>query len=384
MKSIDRRNLHLFYPGTLGAIGAIAVLLVGGWNWEAGIPAILLGAAGIAAGRSIRARQDELSRTLETFVTQQQHFGGVVAPVWAGQIDASMVQMEAAVAELAARFSGIVDKLDQVVRDTGSATESIEDGNDGLVAVFSRSEKELGAVVASLQSAMISKAAILDKVQGLDCFIEELQDMAADVASIAAQANLLALNAAIEAARVGEMGRGFAVVAREFRNLSALSGQTGKRIAEKVGVISAAIVSACQAAQDSVANEGSAMADSESAIGVVLADFRNITDALVHSSSLLRNESIGIKSEVGEALVQLQFQDRVSQIMSHVKNHIERLPNYLEKHRVQFAQSGVLQALDPEAWLAELEVTYAMAEERAVHRGGHAVKDKDSDITFFD
>ena len=388
-KFINRHHLYSFYPGALGFAGAAAVLLTNEWHWMTSLYAVALGAAGITAGKHIKAKQDELTQSLEACLAQHQHFGGMVAPVWATHIEMSMNQMETAISELVARFSGIVDKLDQVAHESRSATESVEDDNDGLVAVFTRSEKELGVVIASLRSAMASKAAMLDKVQGLDRFIEELQGMAADVASIAAQANLLALNAAIEAARVGEMGRGFAVVAKEFRNLSALSGETGKRMAEKVDVISTAIVSACKAAQDSMKNEGQSMSTSESAIDTVLADFRNVTDALVRSSGQLKSESIGIKSEVGEALVQLQFQDRVSQIMHHVKNNIERLPDYLEQNRLQYAESGVLRPLDPEEWLAELEETYVMAEERAIHRGNQEIKgidskETDSAITFFD
>lgn len=404
MKRFEQRQLHSFYPVALGFAGAIAVVLASSWNWSGLLQAIVLGTAGIAASMHIAAAQTELIRSLESYIAHQQQFGGKLAPVWTGHIEASMNQMESAVSDLAERFSGIVDKLDQVVRDAGTATESVEDRGDGLVAVFARSEQELGAVVTSLRSAMTSKAAMLHQVQDLNRFIGELQEMVADVASIAAQANLLALNAAIEAARVGQVGRGFAVVAKEFRSLSTLSGETGKRMAEKVGVISAAIVSTCQAAEDSQHHEDQSMSASESVIGSVLADFRSITDALVHSSNLLKDESIGIKSEIGDALVQLQFQDRVSQIMSHVKHNIERLPVHLEQNCLQFAQSGELQALDPAALLAELEDTYAMTEERAIHalssnptpasgRGGRSeslrdfhsnkVRKQDTEITFF-
>lgn len=383
MKRFDQRHLHLFYPGALGLAGAMAVLLAGGWNWSGMLLALALGGAGIIVSTRLVITQNELIRSLETYIAQQQKFGGKVVPVWTGHIEASMTQMGVAVSQLTERFSGIVDKLDQVARDSGTATGSVEDQSDGLVAVFARSEKELGGVVASLKSAMTSKASMLSKVQGLDQFIDELQGMANDVASIAAQANLLALNAAIEAARVGQLGRGFAVVAKEFRNLSTLSAETGKRITEKVGVISAAIVSTCKAAEDSQQHEHKSLSASESAISAVLKDFRDITDSLVHSSELLKGESIGIKSEVGEALVQLQFQDRVSQIMAHVKTNIERLPGYLEQGRLQFERSGVLQPLDPAELLAELEETYAMAEERAIHGGSKEVKIHETEITFF-
>ena len=50
-------------------------------------------------------------------------------------------------------------------------------------------------------------------------------------------------------------------------------------------------------------------------IGNVLTSFRGVTVALVQSSDLLQQESAGIQAEVAEALVQLQFQDRVGQIL---------------------------------------------------------------------
>ena len=125
------------------------------------------------------------------------------------------------------------------------------------------------------------------------------------------------------------------------------------------------------------------MLAAQATIGTVLSDFRTITDALLRSSTLLKNESIGIKSEIGEALVQLQFQDRVSQMMNHVKDNIEHLPDFLQQHRRQYAQAGALQPLDPLLLLGELKKTYVMADQHVIHGGGKAAQNNDTEITFF-
>jgi methyl-accepting chemotaxis protein len=376
---------HALAPALLGLGGAMSTLALSGWSWGSGLAAALLGIGGVVCGLRSAAAQRQSRQAIESYIAQRQSFGQELAPVWTAHIDSSVKQMEDAISSLAGRFSGIVDKLDQAVLAAGGGG-SVHDSHAELVAVFAASERELGEVVASLKAAMESKAAMLDKIRGLEQFIAELRNMATEVAQIAAQTNLLALNAAIEASRAGEMGRGFAVVAKEVRMLSNLSGETGRRITEKVSLINQAISTTCQAAEESMRHEQNSMSGSETAIDSVLNGFRGVTDALVQSSNLLKEESMGIKSEVGEALVQLQFQDRVSQIMSHVKNNIERLPSFLEQNGRQFEQAGALQPLDAKVLLAELESTYAMAEERAIHtgHGGQKTAQKqDDEITFF-
>ena len=383
MKRLPRPQPELLYPGALGLVAALAVLLAGGWSWIAGGLAIFMVLAGLGVGLPLAARRRTLLDSLEHYLVAQQQFGANIVPVWSGHIESSRAQMDSAVSALSERFSGIVDKLDEAVHTSSLETNAIEDSDQGLVAVFARSEQELGAVITAQKAAMTDMENMLTKVQSLDRFNAELQDMAADVAKIAQQTNLLALNAAIEAARAGDLGRGFAVVAKEFRMLSTQSGNTGRHIAEKVALISAAIVDTCHVVRESVKQEDGSMVRAEAAIGRVLGDFKQITDALLRSSTLLKNESVGIKSEIGDALVQLQFQDRVSQIMNHVKENIEQLPDFLQQHRQQYASSGQLQPLDAEDLLTELKNTYVMADQHVIHTGGKVVQKDDTEITFF-
>ncbi|CAH0225403.1 Methyl-accepting chemotaxis protein McpC [Massilia sp. Bi118] len=373
-----QRPLHAFYPLFVAAAASCAIVPLAGWHWHGWLIAAALLAAGAAA--ALFAPKDSApAASADGYLASRQQFGEQVAGVWTSHIDASRSQMETAVVALVERFSSIVIKLEQALAASGAARQ--HEGGD-LVDVFAASEKELRSLLDMLASAAASKQQMVGKIEGLQQITAQLQEMAADVASIAWQTNLLALNAAIEAARAGEAGRGFAVVANEVRTLSNRSADAGKHIAQQVGQISAAIDATCKAAGESMRAETCAVQASEAKIGGVLSSLRGVTDALVQSSDLLQRESAGIQAEVGDALVQLQFQDRVSQILSHVQQNIARLPSYLDEHARQ--SSEAMQPIDARALLAELESTYAMAEEHSLHRSNpQPAPQQAEEITFF-
>jgi methyl-accepting chemotaxis protein len=362
--------------------GALALLAIGGGSLLAwGLSTALL-VLGIAAGLRLQAGQRVQRLALESNLNDWQHFGNEVAPVWSRHIESSREQMESAVAGLSQCFGGIVDTLDAAAHSARQETDGLNDSSNGLMAVFNRAEQDLGAIVVDQRAAMVGMRHMLVTVQDLDRFTQELQGMAQDVAKIAQQSTLLSLNAAIEAARAGELGRGFSVVATEFRMLANLSGDTGRNIAAKVRIISAAIADATGVVRESVAMRDSRVHESENVIRVVLQDFRRITEGLQHSSNTLRSENSAIQQEIGQALVQLQFQDRVSQIMGHVKDNIEQLPVVLQAHYQQYLQTGVPQPLDPDLLLGALQQTYVMADQHAIHSGETVVL-ADNEIQFF-
>lgn len=377
--------------GRLQATGLAAAAALSAWGASlahspavaAGIGVVLV-AAGVALDRR-RARRERHDRDAAgAFVAGTDQLGQEVLPLWSAHIENSRRQMESAIAALSQRFAGIVDRLDQTLR-----AQNDDGAGRGLASLFEHSDARLRGVLGSLKEAMASNGAMHEEVQSLGRFVAELQQMAVEVADIAQQTNLLAINAAIEAAHAGIEGRGFAVLAQEVRKLSAMSGETGQRMAAKVTVIAQAIDAARTSAEASAQREAASLGASDDAINEVLGRFRDVTRAMESSAATLKHESEGIQSEIVEALVQLQFQDRVSQRMTHVRQNMERLPALLADSRRRFDTSGELASVDARALLDELEGSYAMVDERTTHAGeagapaAQAAAASLEEVTFF-
>ena len=383
MNTIQRFKQPFLACTGLGLLGAMAVLLIAGFSVSALGVAAVLGGAGVAVGLWVALGQAQLLDEIQAYVAAQAEFTAEVVPIWKGHIEASREQMETAVNALSEQFGGIVDKIDATIQATSMQTDGLASGENSLAAVFGRNEAQLSALVAVQNDATARMDAMVTKVQGLNRFIAELQEMATDVDRIAQQTNLLALNAAIEAARAGEMGRGFAVVAKEFRMLSNQSGETGRRIAEKVPVISADIVETCDMVTGSVSQEESSLATSQATIAKVLADFKSVIDIFQHSTDVLKDESIGIQDQINQALVALQFQDRVSQILVQVIKNMELMPPVLSESQQAYVDTGVLEVADSQRVLSELQKTYVMADQHVIHQGGKVAQQAASNISFF-
>ena len=301
--------------------------------------------------------------------------------ILSGQIESARVQTEDAITALAARFSGIADKLEAAVAASQNAAGGLTgSGHGSVLTMLAQSRTELTAVMDTLKSVQRSRDAMLAEVRGLVRYTDEMRDMAADVAAIAMQTKLLALNAAVEAARAGASARGFSVVADEVRKLSALSSEAGKKMADKVGIINTAISTVSGAAERSAKQDAQSVLQCESIIQDVLTRFQDSTSRLSDSADILQRESAGIRGEVSDVLVSLQFQDRVSQILSHVRTSLGELSERVGQQLQQRERSS----MNIGRWLDEMATTYSTEEQRHIHREVQRSSRPDSDVIYFE
>ncbi len=393
---MNRNGVKLWWPVLLPSLaGTGAMLALQGMETGSMIAAISILICGAVAARLIasaaarriaeameHARQEAVNECEK--IRKELPIQGLddvfssAAPIWQRQILNACEQSETAVTSLSSRFSSLVKRLANSIESSQKLAGSGDEG--GAVDVLGKSKAELLELVRALQHSQRSRNETLAEMRNLPNYAEELQKMATDVEAIASQTNLLALNAAIEAARAGESGRGFAVVADEVRKLSMLSSETGKKMAEKVAVISSAISNASQISEASSHSDAEAVSRSERVIHSVLARFGELTEKLNNSSAMMQEETGEIRHEINQVLVELQFQDRTSQILRHVQGELDKLARHLQ----EYDEAGREQArMSANVWLQEMELTYAMEDQHKNHLGNNNGDSTEHEIRFF-
>ena len=376
VRSADFARLQRQALASMLGVGGVAV--VGLWLTAGLTAAALAAAGGIAAVLALVmvlmiVRANTLTRAAAALACGRQDdladLCRQVAPVWKRHIQTAREQTEHAGIDLSQRFGQIAVRLGQAI------TRSRDASQDGGIGVLAQCGSDLDGVMRALQQVMDAKQGMLGQMGELVSYTQALGDMADAVTRIAYQTNLLAVNAAIEAARAGVHGRGFAVVAAEVRQLSTQSGQTGKEITKKVEAVTHAIHAALKVARDTATEDEATVSRAGGAISTVLDRFQGLAADMEASTAALRDESAGVQAEIDDVLVALQFQDRMSQILTHVESDLGRLGEQ--------AQQGMVASVDVGAWLTQLESTYTTPEQYDNHAGKANTSAASTGITFF-
>lgn len=388
----------------VAAIVLVVILLVAIFNSTFGLMVqLLLAAVAVGAGvflvraclqlqasavecsRALDAGQQESQETqqIQLLVKNYQDLLQQVLPLWMRHTDLARKQMEESITALVNQFSEIHQRLQHSASSSQDVTQGTH-GRLGLSKVIDFADSELSQLIQNLRQAIQQRDELLQEISGLSEITDELSGMGAEVAGIASQTNLLALNAAIEAARAGEFGRGFAVVADEVRTLSTRSGETGSRIGKRIEQANSTLQNTLDRTTSYALQDSERLGRSESSIVEVLQQFRESGNAIVQNSSLLQEESQHVQQSIENVLVNLQFQDRVSQILGHVIQDMEKLAHTISDQSSKLRAHSTVEPVNIQRWMDEIQKTYTTLEQVDVHHGRSKAKSvQESNITLF-
>ena len=140
---------------------------------------------------------------------------------------------------------------------------------------------------------------------------------------------IFALNAAIEAARAGEAGRGFAVVADEVRDLSGRTNHFSQQIRGSLTNMQTTIEATEQAINQMAAQDMTFALTSKNDVESAMVGINEINRRTGDTVGELNAIAEQVEQSVNQAIMSLQFQDMVTQLLSHVGSRLEVLDEIL-------------------------------------------------------
>ncbi|HIJ83668.1 MAG TPA: hypothetical protein HPQ00_05610 [Magnetococcales bacterium] len=158
--------------------------------------------------------------------------------------------------------------------------------------------------------------------------MNEVVELLQDINGIAEQTNVLSLNARIVAARAGQAGEAFSVVASEVRKLARNSHEFSDRINGVVRKSKKNIEEAKGIIEIMASKDMSFAIDSKGRVDEMMHEVSEIdrfTEETIHKVTGLADQ---ISSQVGVAIMSMQFEDMVTQLSGSMEKKFAVLESF--------------------------------------------------------
>lgn len=195
----------------------------------------------------------------------------------------------------------------------------------GFEAFTRQTSETLGTFVNSVVENSKLAMELVEMTDRIAAEMRQILSMLGEIEGISKQTNLLALNAAIEAARAGEAGRGFAVVADEVRDLSGRTSHFSQQIRGLMQKMQQAIGETEAAINKMAAQDMTFALKSKQDVEQAMQDVENLNRSTSRAVAELNDISATMAASVNQAVVSLQFQDMVTQLLGHAGNRLGEL-----------------------------------------------------------
>lgn len=284
----------------------------------------------------VRERRDSEAELLDQFAQLVEELGAQSAI----QFDAIRAETERvqslladAIASLSQAFTGMHAHTETQRRLALSVTGA--DGDDDSKRSFDSFVTNTSGVMQRVVDSVITNSKLgmelVELTDGIAQRTRDVQGILSEIGAIAKQTNLLALNAAIEAARAGEAGRGFAVVADEVRDLSGRTTQFSQQISTLMKGMQESVAQTEQTIERLASQDMNFALESKREVEDILHHLDADNQSRIEAISRLGSGADDMASQVGQAVMALQFQDMVSQLISHVLRRVEALEGVLHE-----------------------------------------------------
>ncbi len=273
------------------------------------------------------AEERQLAREIQEQIHQEMN----MLRTDAGQIR-HLVQD--AIVKLTGSFNGLRDQSNDQHALVTSLTTSMEGGEGGgegegeaqkrinIRQFVSETDRILRSFVDHILLVSRQSMEMVHRIDDLSSQMNEVVSFLHDIDAIAEQTNVLALNARIVSARAGEAGKAFAVVADQVRKLSKDSNQFSKKINDVVRRSQENIESAKEIIEVMASKDMSFAIESKGRVDEMMDEVSKIDRFTAATLVKVSEITDRINQDVGTAVMSLQFEDMVTQLVQSLEKHI--------------------------------------------------------------
>ncbi|MBI1274832.1 hypothetical protein GC177_02540 [bacterium] len=165
----------------------------------------------------------------------------------------------------------------------------------------------------------VSKKAI-EMVYGMDDAIKNLKEIehfSKEVQQITKKTKLLALNATIEAARAGEVGKGFMIVAEEVKGVSQQVEELSQAMTVRTEVIMKNVAKSYGVLKEVATIDMNANLEAKETLDALMKGLTQQNQKTMEVMQSSANTSLEIAQSIQGMVVNLQFQDKNTQMMDN-------------------------------------------------------------------
>ena len=235
-------------------------------------------------------------------------------------------------------------------------------GGSSVESLIAEAGRTIEALLVHTQDSAAVSTSAIERIRRVQQATDHIAKSLMQLDDITLGNRLLAVNARIQAVYAGDKAAGFGGVANEI----SLQAKRSAEIVELIRAVSSDLREIASSAltdlQSMVIEDQRAYQKSKLEVDRVLEDFRLMHNSTRAFIGRMQEESRGVAQEIAGAVRSLQFQDRVSQRISHVVGELERIKAELLAHCEDVT-------LDTAPILEHLSKTYTMHEERNVLGG---------------
>lgn len=191
-------------------------------------------------------------------------------------------------------------------------------------------------VVAHFSKQSVSIAFKIDEMVGQ---MDQIFDLISKVDAIAEDTNILAINASLEAARAGDAGKGFGVVASEVRSLAKDAKVLNEAIADRIEYARQHVSEVRAAIGEMASQDMNVALDAKTSVNDMLDALKNTDEEIAGVLSRVSELTHRVDGDTAAAIRSLQFEDMVTQLLSHVEQRLEKMDAVLPQAKRDAAES---------------------------------------------